>query len=360
MIVQKRILIITDEMEMGGTQRQITNLLRNIDKTNIDIELLYFINESPLIDELRENNIRVTKISKKGTFDLKFIINLISYVRNNKFDVIQSFAISAEFWGFVAYIMSPTSRFITSIRGVYEWYEFKHWFMKSIFSCFSYRVVGNSLAGIDYARTKMWCKRENFQLIYNGINTDLSKPLLNDYEFNKDFFYLLSVGRLIEGKNNCLLIDAMDELNKKYSNLKLLIIGEGPDRKSLETKIDKINASNIELLGEKSNVNYYMKNSDLLVHPSLREGLSNAILEAFTHNLLVLVSDADGNKELVKNNDTGLLFKNGSLSDLIKNIDAIINDKNKYHDCIVNASEAIKITFSIDSMCNKYQELYEK
>lgn len=358
--MQKRVLLITDEMELGGTQRQITNLLRNIDKTNINIELLYFINESPLIDELRENNIKVTKISKKGTFDFKFIMNLISFVRSNKFDVIQSFAISAEFWGFVAYVMSPTNRFITSVRGVYEWYEFKHWFMKSIFSCFSYKVVGNSLAGIDYARTKMWCNKENFQLIYNGINTDFNNIILEDYDFDKNTFYLLSVGRLIEGKNNSLLIDAMNELNKKCSNLKLLIIGEGPDRKNLEKKIKKINTNNIELLGEKSNVDFYMKNADLLVHPSLREGLSNAILEAFTHELLVLVSDADGNKELVKNNDTGLLFKNGNLSDLVNNIDAIINDRNKYHNCITNASETIKNTFSIESMCKKYQELYEK
>jgi len=347
-------------MEMGGTQRQITNLLLNIDKKNIDIELLYFVNESPLIHELRENNIRVTKISKNGTFDFKFVMNLILFVRNKKFDAIHSFAISAEFWGFVAYIMSPASRFITSIRGVYEWYELKHWFMKSIFSCFSYRVVGNSLAGIEYARSKMWCRKENFQLIYNGINTDLRNPMLDDYEFNTDFFYLLSVGRLIEGKNNSLLIDAMDELNKKYSNLKLLIIGEGPDRKNLESKIKKFGCDNIELLGEKSNVNYYMNNTDLLVHPSLREGLSNTILEAFTHGLLVLVSDADGNKELVKNNDTGLLFKNGCLLDLIESIGAVIDDKNKYHNCTVNANEAIKSKFSIDSMCKQYQELYEK
>lgn len=357
--MRKKILLITDEMEMGGTQKQITNLLLNIDKTNIDIELIYFTNESELVSLLANNDIRVTKINKKKSIDIKFIINLVSYVRKGKFDVIHAFAISAEFWGFVAYLLSPTKTLITSIRGVYEWYSIKHWFLKSLYSCFSYRVVGNSKAGIKYAKAKMWCSKNNYELVYNGITTN-KKNMLEDYCFEKNIFYILSVGRLIKGKNNALLIDAAEDLSKKHTDFKVLIIGDGPDRENLQNKIDAINCNCVELLGEKNNVSYYMKNSSLLVHPSLREGLSNAILEAFANELLVLVSDADGNKELVENEKTGLLFENNNRHDLMEKINLVINKKDDYRDCVSNAKDSIENMFSIKSMCKKYQNLYEK
>jgi len=332
--MRKKVLLITDEMEMGGTQKA-------------------------LIDLLVKNKIKVTKINKEKSIDVRFIIDLVSYVRKGRFDVIHAFAISAEFWGFVAFMLSPTKSLITSIRGVYEWYSFRHWFIKSLYSCFSHRVVGNSKAGIEYAKTKMWCHKNNYELVYNGIETNKNNAL-EDYYFEKDIFYLLSVGRLIEGKNNTLLIDAAEKLSETYTNFKVLIIGDGPDRGNLQNKIDAINGDYVELLGEKNNVSFYMKKANLLVHPSLREGLSNTILEAFSNELLVLVSDADGNKELVENKKTGLLFGNNNLQDLVEKISRVINKKDDYRYCINNAKDSIENIFSIKSMCRKYQNLYEK
>ena len=138
---------------------------------------------------------------------------------------------------------------------------------------------------------------------------------------------LISIGRLSKQKNFKFLIDAFYNLQKKRSNLKLFIIGDGENKKKLQDQIRKLNLNDrVFLLGFKENIYDYLKNSKMFILPSLWEDPGFVLVEAGYMNLTILSSDCpNGPKELLNNNKNGFLFKTNSLKDFIENFETIEN-----------------------------------
>jgi len=136
---------------------------------------------------------------------------------------------------------------------------------------------------------------------------------------------ILSIGRLVRQKNFKLLIDAVGLLKNK-ENINLVIIGRGSEKNNLisQAKQTKINLKIIEPMAYGKLINYYQK-ADIFCLPSLAEGQSKVLLEAMSCDLPVLASDTPANREIVKNNLTGILF-NFDKNDLALKITQLINN----------------------------------
>lgn len=95
---------------------------------------------------------------------------------------------------------------------------------------------------------------------------------------NKEKFDIIYAGRLIKDKNVGLLLKAIKDLN-----LKVAIIGDGPEKNKLIDLADELGLSNISFKGfleEDKDVYSYMKSSKVLILPSIREGFGIVVLEA--------------------------------------------------------------------------------
>ena len=120
------------------------------------------------------------------------------------------------------------------------------------------------------------------------------------------------IGRILKEKGIVELIKAFNRFEKN-SLAKLTIIGnydpENPSSVNINKLTGKIGSvQSIHYLGPKENIIDYLENSDCLILPSYREGLSNVLLEAMSMKLPVLASNVPGCKELIVNNN-GLLFQ---------------------------------------------------
>ena len=123
--------------------------------------------------------------------------------------------------------------------------------------------------------------------------------------------WLLSVGELNDNKNHETVIKAIAGL--KQSNIFYSIVGEGPKRKYLEELILKLDLSDrIKLLGFRDDVKDLYKAADIYIHPSFREGLSVATMEAMASGLPVITGNIRGNVDLIDNNG-GFLFNPSSI-----------------------------------------------
>jgi glycosyltransferase involved in cell wall biosynthesis len=131
--------------------------------------------------------------------------------------------------------------------------------------------------------------------------------------------YILSVGRLTKQKNFTFLINAFSELEKKITDLKLVIIGEGEEKKRLYSLIEKKKLKNkVILIGYTDNIYHYYNNSLCFVLTSLWEDPGFVLIESGYCNKIVISSDCpSGPKELIAQ-DAGFLFKTNVLSDFIK------------------------------------------
>lgn len=136
---------------------------------------------------------------------------------------------------------------------------------------------------------------------------------------------LISIGRLTKQKNFIFLIDAFNQLQKKNSKINLFIIGEGEDRKKLEKKILKLKLEKkVFLLGYKKNIYQYLKNSMMLILPSLWEDPGFVLIEAGYMNKIILSSNCpNSTEELLDNGNNGFLFKSNSLHDFIRKFELI-------------------------------------
>jgi len=170
--------------------------------------------------------------------------------------------------------------------------------------------------------------KEVYKISGVGISTNQSSiETLGSYS---DQINLITVGELNKNKNHILLIKLVQKMRYKY-NLKLQIIGEGNNRKKLEHLIDKHRLHElIELVGYVDDVQDRLVHSDIFILPSLREGLSKALMEAMSAGLPVLLSNIRGNEDLIEDGSGGFLFDPKNLSNLISKFECLVNNKSQW------------------------------
>lgn len=308
-----RLLFITDEMEVGGTQRQIVHIAKGLDRKIFETTVAYFCHRSFLVDELADAGIRVVQIPKRMRFDPLFVRKLVQFLRAGQFDLVHCFSFTGELWGAVARRLLPGAIrpvLVTSIRSIYDWYSPLQWKVKRWTSTEASAVIANSRAGAEDARVRMGLQPGAIKVIYNGVRDASAAAMATPPASPHDAVTALFVGRLVEHKNVSVLLRAMKRLIHAKVLIRLWIVGDGPLRSALAEQIVAAGLGDaIEFLGERSDTSTLMATADFIVMPSLREGLSNVILEAMAAGRAVIASAVGGNVELVEAMQTGLLFE---------------------------------------------------
>ena len=158
---------------------------------------------------------------------------------------------------------------------------------------------------------------------------------LKRIKFEDNFFddnkILISIGRLTKQKNFYFLIIVFQKLIKKYSNLKLVIIGDGEEKSSLYKLIKKFDLEKrVKITGYKENIYNYLSCSDFYISTSNWEGSSLSMIDAAFIGLPILCSDCPtGRKEFIKNNKRGYIFQNNNQLDFLEKFDQMFNENQK-------------------------------
>lgn len=357
----KRLLIITDEMEVGGTQRQIVELARHIDHNAFSLSLVYFRNGSPYVDELRNAGVEVTCIAKRWKFDPLFFIRLCRYIRKGDFDLIHGFSFTAEAWGWLANLVAGNAGFIGSVRSVYEWFSPMHWAVKRFITLNSAALVANSHAGADHAAYRMGIRRQSVDVVHNVIRV----PRLDCNDSSRSAGHsggrIVFVGRLVDHKNLKCLLRAFALVGERTPGAQLDLVGEGPKHGELETLAWQLGIeSRVSFHGEQTDVGPFLGAADIAVFTSYREGLSNAIMEAMSVGLPVVTSNVGGNSELVAHEHSGMLFPSDDHETLASMLIELLADDEKRQAMGRNARAAMQRFHDPRRMAGEMERIYER
>lgn len=141
-------------------------------------------------------------------------------------------------------------------------------------------------------------KKVHIKIINNGIDADLfdyNEKLRLKYRDDLDInskVVFLSIGRLCEVKNQSFSLDVFKKIHDCYANSHLLIVGDGELGSELKQKCDSLAlSSNVSFLGFRDDVNCILQAADILLIPSLHEGLPLVLIEAQCSGLLCIASD---------------------------------------------------------------------
>jgi len=203
-------------------------------------------------------------------------------------------------------------------------------------------------------------KKEKIEVIYNAFNPkdfQMTRDQARlELGLNQDEKIIISAGRLVPWKGFGTLIDILPEIikNNPQDKIKLLIVGSGPEKGNLESKIIANNLSDsVKLLGQLDQVSLfkYLKASDLFVLNTSYEGFSHQLLEVMSLGTIALVTNIGGNPELIKNDDQ--LFKYNDKEQMIKNISTILNLDNEKKIGIIDSQKYVDIEFTKEKMIGK-------
>jgi len=164
---------------------------------------------------------------------------------------------------------------------------------------------------------------ENIKVIYRGRDPEIFDTLERQVEKTNEKLIdiYICVGRLIKRKGQLDLVDAFAEHLKKYPDSKLILVGEGPLRNELETKIAKLDLNdNVDLLGQRNDVPELLAKSNYFIFPSYYEGLPGALVEAMLSKTPIIASKIPENLECI-NKETSLIFEPGNIQDLVSKMD---------------------------------------
>jgi N-acetylgalactosamine-N,N'-diacetylbacillosaminyl-diphospho-undecaprenol 4-alpha-N-acetylgalactosaminyltransferase len=202
----------------------------------------------------------------------------------------------------------------------------------------------------------------NVKVIYNFIEKRKCK------RFKKDEFIFISIGRLDEGKNHKLLINAFYRANL---DAKLFLIGDGYLRGELEELVRKLNLEKkVFFLGRQKNVFKYLQKASCFVFSSDYEGFPNVLLEALVCNLPIISTDCkSGPREILAPNtnvtkeidgieiaEYGILTKVGSIEDMVKAMKMMYEDDKLRYNFEKKSQERIK-DFEVEKIIKKWEEI---
>ena len=200
-------------------------------------------------------------------------------------------------------------------------------------------------------------------LIYHGTRTASVCPdILDKMSESKPNDTIIAVGRLIQKKGFGGLLRAFASVLQEKPHCKLMIVGDGPEKKQLNGLVDQLGLKDhVQLLGwrEPDVTLRLIKQAIMLVAPSViaddgdRDGIPNVILEAFACGTPVVASSLGGISEVVEHHKTGLLVKPGDVRELTSAIKELLNDKDLQRHLSQTAYETVVERF--DSMKNVKQ-----
>jgi len=218
--------------------------------------------------------------------------------------------------------------------------------------CYS-KIEKNKLIKINIPSDKI-------EIIHNGVNSDIFKPIDNKNKSN-NILNILWIGRFVKGKGLIYLIYAIKLLSDNNLDFHLTMIGEGPDKLRIINMIAKFNLSNrVSILNYVSNIDIssYYQNSDIFVLPSLEEGIPRTILEAMSCGIPVLCSDLPQLIELI--DKCGFVFPKKDYISLAKKIKIIINNPSLAKKMGKNGRKKILKYYSWDDTVKRTLKLYEQ
>jgi glycosyltransferase involved in cell wall biosynthesis len=194
------------------------------------------------------------------------------------------------------------------------------------------------------------------QVIYNGVDTELFKPIENDIH---DPILITFVGRLYSLKGLDVLLKSISIIIKKGYKIKLMFLGRGNTNHLNEICQSFLEKNSFSIIGMVSykNMPEIYNQSDVVVLPSVYEGCSGTILETLSSGKIIIASDVGGTPEIIRHGYNGLLFKSQNSSELAERIMDILEKKIDIDNIRRNARESAVKNFNWK---NKGKEVYQE
>lgn len=357
-----KVMMMTPVFDTGGTEVYILNLINYLEDKSCDIKLL--CGNGKRKDLLDINNINYTiieSLSKKSLFNcIKAPIKIYREIKCFKPQIIHT---SSVFSTIIAkltvmiynIIEKENIKIILTLHGGPNKNIEKDAAPILKFCC-------DKVISLSYNSKKLLhlngVPEEKIRVVYNGIKTQ-NNDNSEVKKMDSELIYIVSCGRLTEQKGYTYLLKALKIVVGYKKEFKMLILGEGELKNSLEKEVDELGLQEfVEFLGFKENSEEYIQAADIFVLPSLWEQFPISILEAMSYGKAIIASNVNGVEEQL--GDTGILVSPKDINELAKALDSLIMNYEKRQYLGKEAKKRYNDKFTLNKMGDMTFEVYQE
>jgi glycosyltransferase involved in cell wall biosynthesis len=342
-IVRPRVLHLITSLDVGGTETMLLRTLPLLEK-HFNNHVCAIRGRGKIGKRLEKAGIPVYYLDYNNVIDLTSIWRFWRLVQTIHPTLLITYLIHADLFGRVLGRLFGIPLVISSQRGSPLQWEFLRTFDRLTTELVDLYTVQTEVAKQQYGKN----------IATTGVKESLG--------LTRDSFLITCVSHLRRGKGQSYLLSAFEKIAAHKPNLHLLLIDEGEEKHSLEKQIESYQTKKqIHMIGARSDIPSLLAASDVFVMPTLAEGMSNAILEAMATSLPCLVSNIEVNREVIKHENTGLLFQVKNSQAIADAISRILSDKDLRDRLGKNARANIlqhhDIQVLSETLANTYRQL---
>jgi len=367
---QKEIIHFITNLKTGGAQKMLLRVLSNNTSNNFNHIVCCFRSlevGDDMTKDFEKNNITVHHLNVNNLYNISVISKFKQFLKKQHPDAIILYLTHTDIFGRIFGRIFGIKTIISSIRINTLKLNKIFFILDGLTSPLVSHFHFNSKITQQIYQKYFFIPTNKTTYIPNGTldiytntkNIDCSQ-MRSKLDISQDTVVFGVVARLDKQKNHKLLIEAFSEASHKHKNIHLLLIGDGDQKEQLQKQIDDLEiTSKATLLGNRTDVPELLKIIDIIIAPSLYEGMSNSLLEAMAAKKAIIASNIPENTCVVEDEKTALIFDKESISNLTTKIQSLLSDIDLRRSLADNAYAEFEKNYKIDIIKKQYEDFWK-
>lgn len=361
------ILLTNDSTVYGGGEFFVFSLAKALLQNNHNVWVACKP-DNLLYEKCQREKIQVIPVDFPSRGKLFSHINILKNIlRGKNIQIIHSNTNYDRTAGAFAALLTNVAH-VTNVHSFHSLqHNLTHWFRNRF--AIDYFIV-DGICVKDLLIRKDNIPASKVSVVYLGVapetmKTDLSlrKKIRQEFQFNDDNIVIGNVGRLVPFKGQEYLLEAFSEILKSHFNARLLLIGDGELRKSLEEKAEKLGVSGkVVFAGFRDDLTAIYSAFDIYVHSSVEWGGETfpfAVLQALAHELPVVVTRVGDVPAMVEEGTNGFIVQYGDAHAIAEKVITLAADKDMCRRFGQQSRSILLKRFTIKKMTENIEQIYK-
>jgi glycosyltransferase involved in cell wall biosynthesis len=352
------VAVVMTSFEPGGTERQMTELVRRLDPARWEVHLACFRTTGRWFERAAERAVSVGEFPVTSFMHpsiVRHVWDFARWCRRRRIAIVQATEIYSNIFALPAAALGGVAVRVGSRRGLNSDRSRAQVSLQRLAYASATNIVANSRASASQLRAEGVAERK-IAVVPNGLDLGAyASPARRERLRN-----IAVVANLRWLKGHDVLIDAAVDILRSVPDARFDLIGEGPERASLIARAAGLGVEHaFTFSGHCADVPARLAAADLFVLPSRTESFPNAILEAMAAGLPVVASGVGGILELIEHERTGWLVPAGDAKALASRLVNVMAAPGEAARIAAAARADVVARFSFERMVAAFDEIYE-
>ena len=353
-----RVAVVITAFHPGGTERQMIELIRRLDRTRFDVRVACFHRTGAWLPRVEEAVPEIIELPLRSFGSLSTVgvaRQFAAWLRERRIDVVQACDRYANIFALPAAALAGTAVRVGGRRELSPPGQTRahRALMRLAYRC-AHRIVANSSGAAESLRNE-GVALEKVALIPNGIDAGL----FESRHASGEDLVVATVANLRPGKGHDVLLRAAALVLRQRPSVRFRLIGGGPLAGELGELAQTLGVAHaVDFLGHRDDVPAQLAGSNIYAFPSLTEAFPNGLIEGMAASLPVVASDAPGINELIRHGHTGLLVPPGDHVTLAEAILQLADDPARAAHLGAAAHADVQSRYSFERMVTAFEALY--